>query len=176
MRKELKAQIIDDLTARIKENPNFYVANVEGLNAEATAKLRRNCFKQNIKMMVVKNTLFAKALEKSGVQDCQAFENVLKGSSAIMFAETPNGPARLIKSFSESDGKGKPEFKAAYVQECAYIGAENLEVLCNIKSREELIADIVALLQSPAKNVISALQSQGGGKIAGIVKTLSEKE
>ena len=108
MRKELKAQIIEDLTARIKENPNFYVTNVEGLNAEATAKLRRNCFKQNIKMLVVKNTLFAKALEKSGVQDCEAFENVLKGSSAIMFAETPNGPARLIKSFSESDGKGKP--------------------------------------------------------------------
>ena len=121
MRKELKAQIIEDLTARIKENPNFYVADIEGLNAEATAKLRRNCFKQNIKLLVVKNTLFA------------------------------------------------------YVQECPYIGAENLDALCNIKSREELIADIVALLQSPVKNVISALQSQSGGKIAGIVKTLSEK-
>ena len=85
MRKELKAQIIEDLTARIKENPNFYITDIEGLNAEATAKLRRNCFKQNIKMLVVKNTLFAKALENSGVQDCQAFDGVLKGSSAIMF-------------------------------------------------------------------------------------------
>ena len=175
MRKELKAQIIEDLTARIKENPNFYITDIEGLNAEATAKLRRNCFKQDIKMLVVKNTLFAKALENSGVEDCQAFEGVLKGSSAIMFTTTPNGPAKLIKSFSAADGKGKPELKAAYVQECPYIGAENLDALCNIKSREELIADIVALLQSPVKNVISALQSQGGGKIAGIVKTLSEK-
>lgn len=175
MRKELKAQIIEDLTARIKENPNFYVADIEGLNAEATAKLRRNCFKQNIKLLVVKNTLFAKALEKSGIQDCEQFDGVLKGSSAIMFSTTPNGPAKLIKSFSSAEGKGKPEFKAAYVQECPYIGSENLDALCNIKSREELIADIVALLQSPVKNVISALQSQGGGKIAGIVKTLSEK-
>lgn len=175
MRKEMKAQIIDDLTARIKENPNFYVANIEGLNAEATAKLRRNCFKQNITLLVVKNTLFAKALENSGIEDCQDFEKVLKGSSAIMFTTTPNGPAKLIKSFSAAEGKGKPELKAAYIQECPYIGAENLDALCNIKSREELIADIVALLQSPARNVISALQSQGGGKIAGIVKTLSEK-
>ena len=147
MRKEMKAQIIEDLTARIKENPNFYVTDIEGLNAEATAKLRRSCF----------------------------FDGVLKGSSAIMFTTTPNGPAKLIKSFSAAEGKGKPELKAAYVQECPYIGAENLDALCNIKSREELIADIVALLQSPVKNVISALQSQGGGKLAGIVKTLSEK-
>ncbi len=175
MRKEMKSQIIENLTARIKENPNFYIADIEGLNAEATAKLRRTCFKQEIKLMVVKNTLFAKALENSGIQDREVFDSVLKGSSAIMFANTPNGPAKLIKSFSAGDGNGKPELKAAYVQECPYIGAENLEALCNIKSREELIADIVALLQSPVKNLISALQSQSGGKIAGIVKTLSEK-
>ncbi|MGM9774046.1 MAG: 50S ribosomal protein L10 [Candidatus Egerieousia sp.] len=175
MRKELKSQIIEDLTARLKENPNFYVSDVAGLNATDTAKLRRQCFKQQIKMLVVKNTLFYKALENSGIADYQQFENVMKGSSAIFFAETPNGPAKLIKAFSAGDGKGKPELKAAYVQECPYIGAENLEVLCNIKSKNELIGDIVTLLQSPAKNVISALQSQSGGKIAGIVKTLSEK-
>lgn len=175
MRKELKSQIIEDLTARLKENPNFYVSDIAGLNAGATAKLRRQCFKQNIKLLVVKNTLFYKALENTGMTDYQLFEDVMKGSSAIMFSETPNGPAKLIKSFSAADGKGKPELKAAYVQECAYIGAENLEVLCNIKSKNELIGDIVTLLQSPANNVISALKSQGGGKIAGIVKTLSEK-
>ncbi len=175
MKKELKVQIIEDLAARLKDCPNFYITDVEGLDAEATAKLRRNCFKQEIKMLVVKNTLFAKALEKSDIEDREQFNTVLKGSSAIMFSATPNGPAKLIKSFSAADGKGKPELKAAYVQECAYIGAENLNALCNIKSKNELIADIVAILQSPVKNVISALQSQGGGKIAGIVKTLSEK-
>ena len=123
MRKEMKAQIIEDLTARIKENPNFYITDIEGLNADATAKLRRNCFKQDIKMLVVKNSLFAKALENCGIEDRKAFEGVLKGSSAIMFTTTPNGPAKLIKSFSAADGKGKPELKAAYVQECPYIGA-----------------------------------------------------
>lgn len=176
MKKELKSQIIEGLAERLKENPNFYIADISGLNAGATAKLRRNCFKQQIKLLVVKNTLFYKALETSGIADYQQFENVLKGSSAIMFATTPNGPAKLIKSFSAADGNGKPEFKGALVQECAYIGKENLAVLCNLKSKNELIADIVAMLQAPAKNVISALQSQGGGKVAGIVKTLAEKE
>lgn len=175
MKKELKSQIIENLATRLKENPNFYVTDIEGLNAEATAKLRRSCFKQQIELLVVKNTLFFKALEKSGIADYQQFEGVLKGSSAIMFATTPNGPAKLIKAFSAAEGKGKPEFKAALVQECSYIGKENLAVLCNIKSKNELIADIIAMLQAPAKNVISALQSQGGGKVAGIVKTLSER-
>ncbi len=176
MRKELKEQIVKDLTNCLKENPNFYITNIEGLNAEATAKLRRECFKQQVKLMVVKNTLFAKALQASQIEGANQFEEVLKGSSAIMFANTPNGPAKLIKSFSSADGNGKPELKAALVQECPYIGSQNLEVLCNIKSKNELIADIVALLQSPAKNVISALKSSGGGKIAGIVKTLEEKK
>lgn len=175
MKKELKQQIIADLTSQLKENPNFYIADVEGLNAEATAKLRRECFKKEIKLTVVKNTLFAKALEASGLEDASQLSSVLTGSSAILFAQTPNGPAKLIKQFSKGDGKGKPELKAALVQECAYIGANQLDVLCNIKSKNELIADIVSLLQSPAKNVISALQGQAGGKIAGIVKTLEER-
>ena len=176
MKKELKQQIITELTEQLKANPNFYIANIEGLNAESTAKLRRECFKKEIKLTVVKNTLFAKALQASQIADADQLESVLTGSSAIMFSQTPNAPAKLIKSFSASDGKGKPELKAALVQECTYVGANQLEVLCNIKSKNELIADIVALLQSPARNVISALTSQGGGKIAGIVKTLEERK
>ena len=174
MRKENKAQIIESMAAQLKETPNFYVTDVEGLNAEDTTKLRRACFEKNIKLVVVKNTLFYKALEMNEVADFQQFESVLKGSTAVMFCETANAPAKLIKEFSK-DG-GKPALKGAMVQECAYIGADNLETLVNIKSREELIGDIIGLLQSPAKNVISALTSQSGGKIAGIVKTLSEKE
>ncbi|HNY04963.1 MAG TPA: 50S ribosomal protein L10 [Candidatus Egerieousia sp.] len=176
MKKEKKSQIIEDLTALINENPNFYITDIEGLNAVQTAKLRRICFKQQIKLLVVKNTLFSKALEKSAIEETKQFEPLMRGSSAIMFTTTPNAPAKIIKSFSAADGKGKPALKGALVQDCAYIGAENLDALYNIKSKEELIGDIISLLQSPVKNVISALQSQGGGKIAGIVKTLEEKK
>lgn len=174
MKKEVKAQIIEKLAAQLEETPNFYVTDIEGLNAELTSKLRRACFEKQIKILHVKNTLFYKVLEQKGMENLEAFESILKGSSAIMFTTTPNQPARLIKEFSKDCGK--PKLKAAIVQDCPYFGEENLEALCNIKSREELIGDIVTLLQSPMKNVISALQSQGGGKIAGIVKTLSEKE
>ena len=174
MRKEEKAQIIESIAAQLNETPNFYVTDIEGLNAEATSKLRRACFEKDIKLVVVKNTLFFKALEKNQVADFQQFESILKGSTAVMFCNTANAPAKLIKEFGKDSGK--PALKGAMVQECAYIGADNLETLVNIKSREELIGDIIGLLQSPAKNVISALTSQGGGKIAGIVKTLSEKE
>lgn len=174
MKKELKVQIIEKLAAQLEETPNFYVTDIEGLNAETTSKLRRACFEKQIKILHVKNTLFYIALKQRGIENVEAFESVLKGSSAIMFTTTPNAPAKLIKEFSKECGK--PTFKAAMVQDCPYFGEENLEALCNIKSREELIGDIVGLLQSPIKNVISALTSQGGGKIAGIVKTLSEKE
>lgn len=174
MRKEEKSQIIESIAAQLKESPNFYVTDIEGLNAEATSKLRRACFEKGIKLVVVKNTLFYKALKLNEVADYEQFESVLKGSTAVMFCETANVPAKLIKEFGAANGK--PALKGAMVQECTYIGAENLETLVNIKSREELIGDIIGLLQSPAQNVISALTSQGGGKIAGIVKTLSEKE
>ena len=174
MRKEEKAQIIESIAAQLNETPNFYVTDIEGLNAEATSKLRRACFEKDIKLVVVKNTLFYKALEMNQVADFQQFESVLKGSTAVMFCNTANAPAKLIKEFGKD--MCKPALKGAMVQECAYIGADNLETLVNIKSREELIGDIIGLLQSPAKNVISALTSQGGGKLAGIVKTLSEKE
>lgn len=175
MRKEEKVQIIDNIAARLEETPNFYVTDIEGLNAELTSKLRRACFEKQIKLVVVKNTLFYKALEQKGIENYQQFDPIMKGSSAIMFTSVGNAPARLIKEFSK-EANGKPALKGAFVDSCAYIGAENLETLVNIKSKEELIGDIIGLLQSPVKNVISALTSQGGGKIAGIVKTLSEKE
>lgn len=174
MRKEEKAQIIDQLVAQLEATPNFYVADIAGLNAENTTELRRACFEKGIKLVVVKNTLFVKALDRLNVAEAANITTSLKGSSAVMFTETPNAPAKLIKEFGAK--MGKPALKSAFLQECAYVGAQHLEDLVNIKSREELIGDIVGLLQSPAKNVISALTASGGGKIAGLVKTLSEKE
>ena len=175
MKKELKAQIIENIAAQLEETPSFYVTDIEGLNAEATSKLRRACFEKQIKLLVVKNTLFYKVLEQKGIENFEQFADVMKGSSAVMFTTVANAPAKLIKEFSGGNN-GKPALKGAFVQDCAYIGADQLETLVGIKSREELIGDIIGMLQAPAQNVISALQSQGGGKIAGIVKTLSEKE
>ena len=156
MRKEEKAQIIEQVAEQLGQTPNFYVTDISGLNAENTSALRRACFEKDVKLMVVKNTLFIKALEKMEGEAVEAIKPVMEGSSAIMFTTTPNTPAKIIKEYGEK--MGKPVLKGAYVQECAYIGAENLEVLVNIKSREELIGDIIGLLQSPARNVISALQ------------------
>ena len=174
MRKEVKAQILESIAAQIQETPNFYLTDISGLNAAQTSKLRRDCFEKGIKLVVVKNTLFEKALKEMGNEEVTLLYPVLEGPTAIMYCETPNAPAKLIKKYADEGGE-KPALKGAYVQECAFVGADKLTELCNIKSREELIADIVALLQSPARNVISALES-AGGKLAGIVKTLSERE
>ena len=174
MRKEEKAKIIESIAAQIEETPNFYVTDIAGLNAENTSVLRRACLEKGIKLVVVKNTLLHKVLEDHNSEEAKVLQPILEGSTAIMFTTTPNAPAKLIKEMAKK--LGKPELKGAYVQDCAYIGADQLDALVNIKSREELIGDIIGLLQSPVKNVISALQSSGGGKIAGIVKTLSEKE
>ena len=174
MRKELKAQIIESISAQIKETPNFYITDISGLNAENTSKLRRECFEKNIKLVVVKNTLFHKALEALNSEEVAQVYPALEGPTAIMYCETANAPAKLIKKF-QKDGFEKPALKGAYVQECAFVGADKLEELASIKSKEELLGDIIGLLQSPAKNVVSALQS-AGDKLAGIVKTLSEKE
>lgn len=173
MRKEEKTQIIDILAAQLEQTPDFYIADISGLNAENTAKLRRACYEKEIKLVVVKNTLFRKALEKKALADSELLFPVLEGPSAIMLTTVANSPAKLIKEFGKQ--YGKPVLKGALVQECAYVGENQLEALVTIKSREELIGDIIGLLQSPAQNVISALQSNGGGKIAGLVKTLSEK-
>ncbi len=172
MTREEKATVIEDLTAQLAENANIYLADISGLDAVATSNLRRACFKANIKLAVVKNTLLAKAMEASD-KEFGELPGVLKGNTSMMFSETGNGPAKLIKDFRKKSDK--PLLKGAFIAEAIYIGDENLEALVNIKSKEEVIGDIIGLLQSPAKNVISGLKS-GGGKLAGILKTLSEKE
>ena len=171
MKKEDKGVIIERIASVLKEYSHFYLADAATLNAEKTSELRRICFKQDIKLMVVKNTLLKKALESLD-GDYSPLYSTLKGSTSIMFSNTGNAPAKLIKSFGKDTGI--PSLKAAYVEESFYVGANNLDALVNIKSKNELIADVVALLQSPAKNVISALQS-GGAIIHGVLKTLGER-
>ncbi len=171
MNKEEKSAIINSIAEKLNEYPHFYLADTSELNAADTATLRRVCFEKEIKLMVVKNTLLIKALESVNKAETELV-NIIKGSTAVMFTNTGNAPAKLIKEFRMKSPK--PVLKAAYVEECVYIGDSALEGLVNIKSREELIGDIIGLLQSPAKNVISALKSSGG-KVAGIVKTLSER-
>ncbi|WP_036383140.1 50S ribosomal protein L10 [Muricauda sp. MAR_2010_75] len=172
MTREEKATVIEDLTAQLAENANIYLADISGLDAVATSNLRRACFKANIKLAVVKNTLLAKAMEASD-KEFGELPGVLKGNTSMMFSETGNAPAKLIKDFRKKSDR--PLLKGAFIEEAVYIGDENLDKLVSIKSKEEVIGDIIGLLQSPAKNVISGLKS-GGGKLAGILKTLSEKE
>jgi len=173
MKKEQKGQIIDSLAAQLKATPDFYVVNLEGLDAGKTSLLRRECFAQNIKLVVVKNTLLKRTLEKVGIEEMKLFFPILEGSTAVMFTENINAPARLIKSFGQKNGK--PVLKGALVQECVYIGEDQLENLVNIKSREELIGDIAGLILSPAQRLVSAIQT-AGSHMAGIVKTLAERE
>lgn len=172
MTKEEKLVVINNLAEQLNAYPHFYITDIEALNAEQTAALRRKCFESDVKLMVVKNTLLVKALEKVEKADADLVK-VLEGSTSVMFTHTGKTPAVLIRDFRKKCEK--PVLKAACVEGCVYVGDNQLETLCNIKSREELIGDIVALLQSPAKNVISALQSNAGQKIAGIVKTLEER-
>ena len=171
MTREEKSVIIKDLTSQLADNQIVYIADISGLNALATSNLRRACFKANVSLAVVKNTLLAKAMEASD-KDFGELPSTLKGNTSIMFSETGNAPAKVIKKFRKKSDK--PVLKGAYVAEAIYIGDNQLETLVNIKSKEEVIGDIITLLQSPAKNVISALQS-GGNKLSGILKTLSEK-
>jgi large subunit ribosomal protein L10 len=171
MKQEDKSAVIKQIATIIGEYTHFYLTDTATLNAEKTSSLRRECFKQEIKLVVVKNTLFKKALEQLE-GDFSALNPALKGNTAVMFSNNANSPAKLIKSFSK--GTDIPKLKAAYVQEGFYVGAENLDLLVAIKSKNELIADVIALLQSPAKNVISALSS-GGQTIHGVLKTLAER-
>lgn len=170
MRKEDKAIIIEQLGEKLKEYAHFYLVDVTGMNAAATSNLRRKCFGADIKMLVVKNTLLQKAFEAADV-DYSPLYGCLKGTTAVFFCNTANVPAKLIKEVSKD---GIPGLKAAYAEEGFYVGADQLEALCAIKSKTELLAEVVALLQSPAKNVISALQS-GGQTIHGVLKTLGER-
>lgn len=171
MTREEKLSVIQDLTSQLSNSSTIYLTDISGLDAVNTSDLRRACFKANIKLAVVKNTLLAKAMEASD-KDFGELPEVLKGNTSLMFSETGNAPAKLIQTFRKKSKK--PVLKGAYIAEAVYVGDEQLEALVNIKSREEMIGEIVGLLQSPAKNVISGLKS-GGGKLAGILKTLSEK-
>jgi len=171
MTREEKSQVIQDLTAQLADTNTIYLADISGLDALTTSNLRRAAFKANVELAVVKNTLLAKAMEASD-KDFGELSDVLKGNTSLLIAEAGNAPAKLIKEFRKKSDK--PILKGAYVEEAVYVGDDQLDALVNIKSREELIGDIVSLLQSPAKNVVSALQS-GGGKLSGILKTLSEK-
>ena len=172
MTREEKSQVIEELTGQLAENANIYLADISGLNAGTTSDLRRACFKANVKLAVVKNTLLEKAMEASD-KDFGDLPSTLKGNTSVMYSETGNAPAKVIKAFRKKSEK--PLLKGAFIEEAVYIGDDQLDVLVDIKSKEELIGDIIGLLQSPAKNVISALKS-GGGTLAGILKTLSEKE
>ena len=172
MTKEEKAIVIEDLTKQLAESSTIYLADISGLDAQATSDLRRACFKSNVKLSVVKNTLLAKAMD-AAEKDFGELPEVLKGNTSLMFSETGNGPAKVIKNFRKKSDK--PLMKGAFIEEAIYIGDEQLDMLVDIKSKEELIGEIIGLLQSPAKNVISALQSSGG-KLSGILKTLSQKE
>lgn len=172
MTREEKSLVIEDLTAQLSSNNIIYLADISGLNAVSTTNLRRACFKANVKLAVVKNTLLAKAMEASD-KEFGDLPSVLKGNTSIMMSEVGNAPAKVIKEFRRKSEK--PLLKGAFIEEAIYVGDNYLDTLVNIKSKEEVIGDIIGLLQSPAKNVISALKS-GGGKIAGILKTLSEKE
>eukprot|EP00389_Voromonas_pontica_P004496 GDKH01006685.1.p2 GENE.GDKH01006685.1~~GDKH01006685.1.p2 ORF type:complete len:174 (-),score=28.07 GDKH01006685.1:35-556(-) len=172
MTREEKSQVIETLTAQLSDNANIYLADISGLNAGTTSNLRRACFKAGIQLAVVKNTLLKKAMESSD-KDFGELTEILKGNTSLMFSETGNAPAKVIKEFRKKSDK--PLLKGAYIQESIYIGDNQLDSLVELKSKDELVGEIIGLLQSPAKNVISALKSSGG-KIAGIVKTLSERE
>lgn len=172
MTREEKSLVIEQLTAQLSENSAIYLADISGLDAESTSNLRRACFKAGVKLNVVKNTLLAKAMESSE-KDFGDLSTVLKGNTSLMIAEASNAPAKVIKEFRRKSDR--PLLKGAFIEEAIYIGDNQLDALVDIKSKEELVGDIIALLQSPAKNVISALKSSGG-TIAGIVKTLSERE
>ncbi|MFM7217934.1 MAG: 50S ribosomal protein L10 [Bacteroidota bacterium] len=173
MKREEKDVIIGEIAELLNQYPNVYVTDTSALTVEKTNQLRRLCFSKGVKMLVAKNTLIQKAMERhEGGSYTDLFAS-LKGTSALMFCETGNVPAKLIKEFRKK-GSEKPLLKGAYIDTAVFLGDNQLDMLSAIKSKNELIADIVALLQSPARNVVSALQSSGG-KLAGIVKTLSER-
>ena len=171
MTKEEKILEIENLTTRLKDVKNLYLTDIAGLNAMETSSLRRACFKAGIKLSVVKNTLLERAMKNSG-KDFGELKDVLKGNTSLMFSESGNGPAKIIKDFRKKSDK--PILKGAFIEESIYVGDDQINNLVSIRSKEELIGEIISILQSPAKNLISALKS-GGGKVSGILKSLSER-
>ncbi|MDT8307960.1 MAG: 50S ribosomal protein L10 [Bacteroidales bacterium] len=174
MRKEEKQQLIDSLAEKLNESTYFYLADIANLNVEKTGHLRRLAFKKDVKLQVVKNTLLRKAMEQSEKNLEELYDSLI-GPTSVMFADAGNVPAKLIQEFRKRHKQEKPLLKAAYVEEMFFIGEDQLDRLANIKSKNELVADVIALLQSPIKTVMSQLQS-GGQTITGVLKTLSEKE
>jgi large subunit ribosomal protein L10 len=172
MTKTEKNQLIDQLAETLSASNVIYLADTSELSAEATSNLRRTCFNKQIQLSVVKNTLLRKALERIEGKDFTELYSVLAGPTSVMLAETGNAPAKLIKEFRKKNKK--PILKAAYVEEMCFVGDDQLQALIDIKSREELIGEVIGLLQSPIRNVLGALQS-GGNTVAGLVKTLSER-
>lgn len=163
MKKELKGQIIESISAQLKQYPNFYITDIAGLNAGQTSTLRRECFEQGVVLTVVKNTLFAHVLNGLENEEVKTLAETLVGNTAIMYTEAPAAPAKIIKKLQRS-GFAKPVVKGAYVQDCVFIGEDKLDQLAAIKTKEELIGDIIALLQSPVRNVLSALENAAEGK------------
>jgi large subunit ribosomal protein L10 len=173
MKKEDKNTLIGELSKKLEEYSHFYLADIADLNSVKSSNLRRACFNKDIKLIVVKNTLLKKAFESSE-KDYSDLYPVLKGNTSVMFSNNGNEPAKLIKEFRKK--AERPLLKAAYVEESVYVGDNQLDFLTTIKSRDELIGDLIALLQSPAKNVISGLQNSAGGKLHGLFKALEERE
>ena len=171
MRKEVKDTIVVELGQKLKEYAHFYLVDIAGLNAADTSDLRRKCIKNDVKLIVVKNTLLHKAFEASEI-DFEPLYGALKGNTAMMFTNTANVPAKLLKEYKDNK-KEIPALKAAYAEESIFVGADKLAELCAIKSKNELIADVVALLQSPIKNVVSGLNA--GGKIHGLLDAIAER-
>jgi len=171
MTRQEKAEAIENLKEALAGVKTLYLADIAGLNAAQTSALRRACFKENIKLQVVKNTLLAKAMEASN-QNFGELTSILKGNTSLLFSDTGNAPAKVIQNLRKKSNK--PILKGAFIEEAIYIGDDQIDALVAIKSKEELIGEIITLLQSPTKNVVSALQS-GGGKLSGILKTLSER-
>ena len=167
-----KDQLIDELVQVLAEKNVVYLTDASGLDSEATTSLRRECYKKDITVRVVKNTLLRKAMERTEARDYTELYEVLKGQTALLFGDIGNAPARVLKEFRKKHDM--PILKGAYVEEATYLGDENLEALTNIKSKEELVADVIALLQSPMKNVVGALNS-GGNTVSGLVKALQER-
>ena len=171
MTKEEKINMINTIKSELDNSANIYLTDCSGLNADSTSKLRRACFKSNVKLSVVKNTLLAKAMEEVE-KDFGDLKSVLKGNTALMYSDVGNAPAKIIKNFRKKSEK--PILKGALIEEAIYLGDDMLNSLVEIKSKEELIGEIIGLLQSPVKNLVSALKSSGS-KISGVLKTLSEK-
>ncbi|HCC71083.1 MAG TPA: 50S ribosomal protein L10 [Bacteroidales bacterium] len=172
MRREEKKEIIDSLAKQLQEYNHFYLTDTAELNAAHTSDLRRACFEKDIKLIVVKNTLLKRALDKSE-KDFEELNDVLKGSTSVMFTNVGNVPAKLLKDFRKKHDK--PVLKGAFVEESVYIGDTQLDTLAALKSKDELIADLIALLRSPMQNVMSALQS-GSNNIHGVLEALSKRD